>query len=241
MNNKVSDLRFYIRSKLGVNSFFIQVLGVLRGFRSEICSKDTDLVIEAYPRSANTFLVALFKYYCGEDISLARHRHAIAQFDLARRYDKPSVCVLRKPLDSIVSLAIRRDDVSVKLLINEYIDFHRGVLRHSGRDGFLLFRFEDVVKNPNKVFVSASKKLGITPKRAVTEEGDVLQQQLFTIVDEMERKDSGGVIRESHVARPSSDRKDSSVKHRKEMLIRNCVEELKNAEELYGRLLEFCE
>lgn len=69
-------------------------------------SKDTDVVIEGYPGSANTFAREAF-LVANPGLDVASHLHSAAQLKLARALRVPTVVAVRPPLDAIVSVTAR--------------------------------------------------------------------------------------------------------------------------------------
>jgi hypothetical protein len=53
-------------------------------------SRTTEIVIEGYPRSGNTFAVVAFRLAQGREIEIAHHLHAAAQIKRAARLDVPA-------------------------------------------------------------------------------------------------------------------------------------------------------
>jgi len=86
----LTGLRFALRSVLGRSPavyFGIQRLRPSR--RHLLVKKDTEIVIEGYPRSANTFAVAAFLLAQGRAVKIAHHLHVPAQVIQAVRWGIP--------------------------------------------------------------------------------------------------------------------------------------------------------
>src|SRR5688572_31206520 len=149
-NTVVGTIRFLIRCWIGRHPIpFVLVVGWMRGKSDRICNPKTTIVIESYPRSANTYCVAYFQYIGGYTYSIASHQHATAQLILAKKYKKPVLVVIRSPIDAIASLKIRRQDVSIDELVKEYYLFNKAV--YTMRDSILIARFETVVHDISHV------------------------------------------------------------------------------------------
>lgn len=84
----------------------------------------TDIVIEGFPRSANTFAVIAFEQAQHRPVSVAHHLHAVAQFRAAKRFGTPAILLLRKPRDAVISWMIFAPHVPERLLLQEYVRFH---------------------------------------------------------------------------------------------------------------------
>lgn len=201
----LDNIRFIVRSWCGASPIFIQLIGKIRGFDSNICSRKTDVVIEAFPRSANTFCVAVFRVLSSDRLSIASHMHSAAQFRLASRYDKPALLIVRSPLDAISSLSIRRPLVKKKHLIKEYIAFHEKILPLVLDGKVIVMRFDDLVGGKLLLPEVVHRVLGRDFEVSSMPQ-DSLEDKVVDLVEAMERRDSGGILRETHVARPSNKR-----------------------------------
>jgi hypothetical protein len=73
-----------------------------------ICSPDTDLVIEGYPRSGNTFVHDMIMVLTdgGQRLKIAHHTHAAENLALATFYGVPGCVLIRPPEDAILSYHI---------------------------------------------------------------------------------------------------------------------------------------
>ena len=71
-----------------------------------LCRKNSDLCVEAYPSSANSFLCRLIRYSI-KNLKIGQHTHTIANIKIALKYNIPVVTIIRDPLDAISSRAVR--------------------------------------------------------------------------------------------------------------------------------------
>lgn len=72
-------------------------------FLRRIVSPGHDLVIEGFPRSANSFAVSAFMFANGwRDPRVATHAHSPAQVKLAARWGIPTLLVIRRPEQAII-------------------------------------------------------------------------------------------------------------------------------------------
>ena len=98
-NTMLSNLRQQFALSLGVRpSLFSFIMGGRPKFRDVIARSETDIVIEGFPRSANTFAVAAFQYAQRRPLTIARHTHAPAQIMLASRANIPCLVLIKFPL-----------------------------------------------------------------------------------------------------------------------------------------------
>jgi len=104
--------------------------------------KDTEIVIEGFPRSANTFAVAAFTFAQGRPVKIARHLHASAQVIEAVRREIPCIVLIRKPRDAVLSLLVREPHILPEQAPKDYIRFYRSIAPYRGK--FVVGRFEEV-------------------------------------------------------------------------------------------------
>jgi len=70
-------------------------------------SKDTDLHIAGFPRTANTFAVGLIKKLLPQ-VNIANHIHTKATIKLAIKNDVPTLVLIRDPREAVSSIIIKR-------------------------------------------------------------------------------------------------------------------------------------
>jgi hypothetical protein len=97
-----------------------------RKLRSGLVTDRTQLVLEGFPRSANTYALAAFTCANGPDVVVASHLHAASSVQQGVRRGLPVIVVLRDPLDACVSL-LQRQPVRPASALRAYLRFHEGV------------------------------------------------------------------------------------------------------------------
>jgi hypothetical protein len=118
----------------------------LSGGRDQMVGPDTEVCIEGYPRSANTFAFHGFKLR-NPDLRIAHHLHAPMQVVRAVDLGVPCAALIRPPLDAISSLLIFRGGrLSPGLAIRAYEDFYARVA--DVRERVALCHFDDVRADP---------------------------------------------------------------------------------------------
>jgi hypothetical protein len=103
--------------------------------------RDTQLVIEAAPSSANTFAVAAFNFAQPHRVPLAHHLHAPAQVSGAIRAGVPTLVIIRTPREVVVSDATRHG-IGLVDALRDYLAFYRVV--SANRPGLVLVSFDAV-------------------------------------------------------------------------------------------------
>ena len=104
--------------------------------------RDTDVVIEGFPRSANTFAVIAFELAQSESIRVAHHLHVPSQVIAAAKWGIPTMVLVRDPEEAIFSLVQLRPHITLEQGLKDYVRFYRRILPY--RERFVVARFEEV-------------------------------------------------------------------------------------------------
>jgi hypothetical protein len=105
----------------------------------------TELVIEGFPRSANTFSVFAFQLAQPRPVRLAHHLHAPAHVTIGVRMGKPVIVLIRQPQDAVLSLVLRDPHISIGRALDDYSVFYEEV--GLVRDRCVVAPFEEVVSD----------------------------------------------------------------------------------------------
>ena len=197
--------------------------------------RDSVLLIEGFPRSGNTFSVAAFTLANGARGHVASHLHAPAHVARAVRLGLPAIVLIRHPREACLSYVIRRPAVQLVGALDDYIDFYRAVWPL--RNGFVVGGFEQVVSDFGEVIAAVNEKFHTSFERyQPTPENE---RACFAMVEQGNRNECGGLVRETYVARPSAQR--DRLKQR----LQNALERgrasalLDEAVQLYRRFVDF--
>jgi hypothetical protein len=123
-----------------------------------VIGPETELVIEAYPRSANTFSTVAFQISQPRPVRLAHHLHAPAQIVAAARRKVPVMVPVRHPRDCAISVAIRSPSVTLRQALVAYRHFHEAILPY--RDACQVALFEDVIADFGSVVEGVNARFG---------------------------------------------------------------------------------
>lgn len=132
------------------------------GYSHKLPDRRTDLHIDGFQRSGNTFSTTLLRNTF-PDKKIVSHFHAIASLKLAIRYGVPIIVVIRDPAEAIASSIVKRVQGmgqpharSVAYDLEGYTSYYRFVLKHRNKIDVVVF--EDFIRNPFLV-VSAGARL----------------------------------------------------------------------------------
>jgi hypothetical protein len=144
----------------------------------------TEIVIEGFPRSGNTFVVAAFHLaQQPKDVRIAHHAHLPAQLIGAARLGLPALALIREPEESVLSFMVREPALSIDAVLRGYVRFHEPLL--SIRQAMVVATFQDattdlatVIRRVNERFGTSFREFEHTEANvrrvmALVEEGDL--------------------------------------------------------------------
>ena len=151
----------------------------------------------------------------------------------AARWRIPTLVVIRKPKDAVLSFVIR-DPISVDQALKYYISFYKTVEKY--RDAYVLGLFEEVTEDFGQVIKRINDKFGTTFSLFRHDEQNV--SKVFAGMETRARKVYGDetLLLERRVARPSAARE--RIKHEIEYELDNPKRKklIAEAEAVYNRL-----
>jgi hypothetical protein len=193
---------------------------------------DTRLVIEGFPRTANTFTVFAFQMAQPQPVRLAHHMHAPIQIIAAARRGVPVLALIRPPEDAVLSLVTWAPYVRMERALRAYSRFYERILPH--RDRCVVAELADVTTDLGRVIDSINARYGTrfarfdhTPEnvqacyRLIEEKsrrppwadavnryvsGTITAEQLAAARDAAGGNGGAVAVSEARVARPSADR-----------------------------------
>jgi len=181
---------------------FYRIMPLKRRYQEILINNGTEIVIEGYPRCANTYAVAALWVTQNRKINVARHTHAIAQIIRAFEKRLPTLLLLRKPEDAVLSYVIREENVDISLAIQRYIDFYR--IAHSLADAFVVSDFDRTTTQYHILLKQLNERYNLSLNIKKPDETD--QMKIKKLIEDMEIKSSGGQLSELKVSRPSKQR-----------------------------------
>lgn len=150
-------LYWRLRWALGRCPLILCLFRCIPQVRRTVVTRKTDLLIEGFPRSGNSFARNAFLLACNHEYKLSSHLHFIANVRRAIRLKKPVLILVRNPLDAVSSYLIYRGDrFPVAQALYEYIDFYTYVLEN--REHLAVASFEEVTKSFGKVLERVNQR-----------------------------------------------------------------------------------
>ncbi len=118
----------------------------------------TEVVIEGFPRSANSFAVAAFARAQGRKPNIAHHVHAPAQVIAAARAGVPAIVLIRNPEDAVLEYVIKKPAIAMSQALRGYARFYEPLLRY--RWAFVPGVFDEVTKDFGSVIHRLNERFG---------------------------------------------------------------------------------
>jgi hypothetical protein len=200
-------------------------------------SRTTEIVIEGYPRSGNTFAVVAFRLAQGREIEIAHHLHAAAQVKRAARLDVPAIVLIREPSEAILSLVVRDPHASMRWALRSYIRFYSAVVPYLEKT--VVAPFATVTSDLASIIRMVNKRYGTAFKEFVPTQ-DALNSVRQTI-EWMGQRDSMSTGWDYHlgVALPSEQRRGAKEARRTEYLDERNKPLRLTAESLYECVMQY--
>jgi hypothetical protein len=115
--------------------------------RHRLVRNDSILVLEGFPRSANSFTFHLLDgLKVKKKGHIAHHLHGPGQLLFAASHAIPMILIIRSPLEACQSLVVREQFLDFATALEAYIRFHEPLIEI--KDLMCVFAFEDVIRSP---------------------------------------------------------------------------------------------
>lgn len=156
---------------------FISTWGLLRpNQKALLASRESDIVIDGFPRSANTYFVSFFEIAQDRPLCIGRHLHESWQFRFAERHHIPCVVLVREPLASVSSAMLRDPRADSATLLGNYVRLYENLLVH--RQRAVIAPFEVVVNDANKIIAEVNMVYGAKFQLMADERRDLVAEEV---------------------------------------------------------------
>jgi hypothetical protein len=200
-------------------------------------SQTTEIVIEGYPRSGNTFAVVAFRQAQGREIKMAHHLHAAAQIKLAARLGVPAIVLIREPSEAVLSVLVRDPNASMRWALRSYVRFYSTVLPYLEKA--VVAPFAAVTSDFASIIRMVNTRYGTAFKEFVpTEDAVNSVRQTVERLGQLDSTVTGWDYRLG-VALPSEQRRRAKDAHRAEYLDERNKPLRLTAESLYERVMQY--
>jgi hypothetical protein len=144
-------------------------LSYSKGDKNRATNASTDICIEGFPRSSNSFVAKAFRHLNGKNIVIATHLHSAANVIVSVRNKKPTLVLIRDPMESIVSLYtlevqynknFKLSDNTVKCMMEKnlkwYISFYEKLMKY--KNYLVIASMKDTTSDINRVIEKVNRK-----------------------------------------------------------------------------------
>lgn len=123
-----------------------------------IASQDVEIIIEGFPRSANTYCVSAFEIAQRRPVRIARHLHDPWQVRFGERHGIPTMVLIREPLSAVVSALMRDKRSTHGRLLRDYLRFYEGAI--AAHQKAIFVPFELATSNFNVAIDALNQQYG---------------------------------------------------------------------------------
>ena len=194
--------------------------------------EETEIVLEGFERSGNTFALTAFAMAQDRPVVVAHHLHSASQIVEGVRRGLPVVLLIRNPDDAVLSVKIHSPAYSLAGIFRVYNRLYRNVEAY--RDKIVVADFKAVTGNFGAVIRAVNEKFGTDFKEFDHSKDNV--DTCFKLIEERWRH-SDGEVRELGVGRPSQDRKQLKAELLPQLEAPELAKLRQEAFALYNRLV----
>ena len=116
----------------------------------------TDLVVEGFFRSGNTYAVRALEVANGDRLHMAHHSHAAATVKRAAARGVPTIVLIRRPRDAVLSDVLKFRQRTLAESLRAYRCFYEALLPYRGT--FVTASFEEITTNLNGVIARVNDR-----------------------------------------------------------------------------------
>jgi predicted transcriptional regulator len=210
---------------------FYGLYRLARKDQGRVVTPETQLVIEGFPRSANSFARVAFNRAQKGTVRIATGLHVPAQVVRAARWRIPTLVLIRRPKDAVLSFAIR-DPISVEQALKYYLSFYETVEGYS--DAYVLGTFEEVTGDFGPVIQRLNERFGTSFSPFRHNERNV--EVVLARVERNSKRKFGEAHWENKASRPVAAREETKRELERGLNDSEAGHLLSRAEAVYERL-----
>ena len=210
---------------------FYGLYRLARKDQGRVVTPETELVIEGFPRSANSFARVAFNRAQKGTVRIATGLHVPAQVIRAARWRIPTLVLIRNPKDAVLSFAVR-DPITVEQALKYCLSFYETVEGLS--DAYVLGTFEEVTGDLGRVIGRLNERFGTSFSPFRHNERNV--EMVLARVERNSKRKFGEVNWENKTSRPVASRQESKRELERGLADPEAARLLSRAEDVYERL-----
>lgn len=129
--NRYLEARSIIAGSDLLYPIMINIIALVRPRQKDLMAcKTHEIIIDGFPRSANTYFASFFEIAQGRPLLIGHHMHESYQIRIAEKYGIPAVILIRAPLDAVSSAILREPRLDPNTSLRNYIRFYQNVHKH---------------------------------------------------------------------------------------------------------------
>jgi len=222
---------FYHKFGLQVIKTHMSPIARRRNFmkKSKIYRLDYDLAVEAYPRSAISFIVVMLQFV-DPTLRMKSHYHNILSLQHAVKHKKPVVFSIREPLNAVCSRVICNSTSILDSLLF-WIDYHKYSLELV--DHMCILEFSEITLDIRQSFLKVNSMYGFNLKTEFNLDvaAKLVNKKLTEIDNESIKIEKWA---QTHV--PSKE-KELAKEEKKEIIYQKYPDLLEEANSLYNEIV----
>jgi hypothetical protein len=190
----------------------------------------TDLVVEGFPRSGNTFTTFAIEDACEHELTIASHVHLPSQIKRALARSLPTLLVIRDPVSALASYLVYDQRFPASTVIREYCSYHRELVPYAER--LLICEFDEVTTHMGAVIDRINHKFSLRIPPFNEEPSNV--KRLMTEIEWTHKLVHPHLDPVQSTASPQEDRRTANEQMREALLHPRNAAELAKAQDLFG-------
>lgn len=196
---------------------------------SVVISSETTAVVDGFPRSGNSFFVALLSVSQPSSLVMSHHLHSAAHIKAGVRKGVPVVVIVREPRDAVLAYQAYDKLVPLSECLRDWISFYRQILSLPQKS-FALARFERFIKDGNHVVDDVN---AVFPDFLRKFDHETQQVRAKEYLENVSQKAFG----KPHQSQPSGERNAYKKKIESQLEHPKLKRLLRQAQEIYERLV----
>lgn len=196
-------------------------------YRGALIEPSTNIVIDGYPRSANSYAKFAFEIAQGTSEGIAGHTHSAWLLGEAARRGLPAMVLVREPGAVAASMVQMVPGLEVGTVLDGYLRFYNSVKQVRHR--LVVASFEEVIEDFGAVIRRVNNAFDVDFRPY--ERSEENEARVTTLLEASDRQ-MRGALSENSVSRPSSKRRSADQVLRS--LTRREREKLASAKAVYA-------
>lgn len=170
-------------------------------YRHAVVRTHTEIVIEGYPRCANSFSLRAFRL-ANPGVAVAHHMHAWPQVWAAIRRGLPCIVLIREPEAAVRSLLVRHPDISPTAALRSYAAFYAPLQGQT--DNVVLAEFAQVIEDFGAILVRVNARFGTAFQPFLHSTESIAE--VFAQLEQINRRAGQGETNPHTIPRPAPER-----------------------------------